>query len=184
MTFSFHFLTPEEFFPFFRENRPNVFVGEFNFAIETVMTEMEKEKVRNMPKMENIQRYQLVAKDGDKIIGWSFGQQKSYDDFYMINSAVFPEYRRQGVYTELMRLAVKHITDLGFQRIYSRHKMSNNAVIIPKLKAGFVITGFEVADVFGNLVELSYYTNPRRRELLEVRTGMRRPSKEDMGLIY
>jgi hypothetical protein len=84
-----------------------------------------------------------------------------------------------------MELAMEHITDLGFQRIYSRHKMSNNAVIIPKLKAGFVITGFEVAMMyFGNLVELSYYTNPRRRELLEVRTGMRRPSEEDMGLIY
>jgi hypothetical protein len=76
MSITYHFVTPEEFFPFFRENRPNVFVGEFNFATESVMTEMEKEKVRNMPKMGNIQRYQLVAKDGDKIIGWSFGQQK------------------------------------------------------------------------------------------------------------
>ena len=184
MSITYHFLTPEEFFPFFRENRPKVFTGEFNFAIESVMTEVEKEKVRNMPKMENIQRYQLIAKDGDNIIGWSFGQQKSYDDFYMVNSAVFPEYRRQGIYTKLMELAMKHITELGFQRIYSRHKMSNNTVIIPKLKAGFVITGFEVNDVFGNLVELSYYTNLRRRELLEVRTGMRRPSEEDMGLIY
>jgi RimJ/RimL family protein N-acetyltransferase len=184
MSITYHFVTPEEFFPFFRENRPNVFVGEFNFATHSLMTETEKEKAGDMPRMENIQHYQLVANDGDKIIGWSFGQQRTYDDFYMINSAVFPEYRRQGVYTELMRLAVKHITDLGFQRIYSRHKMSNNAVMIPKLKAGFVITGFEVNDVFGNLVELSYYTNPRRRELLEVRTGMRRPSEEDLGLIY
>lgn len=74
MKLSYHFLAPEKFFPFFRENRPKVFTGEFNFAIETVMTEMEKEKVRNMPKMENTHRYQLVAKDGDKIIGWSFGQ--------------------------------------------------------------------------------------------------------------
>lgn len=184
MKITYHFLSPEEFFPFFFENRPNVFVGEFNFATHSLMTETEKEKARNMPRMENIQHYQLVAKDGDKIIGWSFGQQKSYDDFYMINSAVFPEYRRKGIYTKLMELAMEHITELGFQRIYSRHKMSNNAIIIPKLKAGFVITGFEVNDVFGNLVELSYYTNPRRRELLEVRTGMRRPSEEDLGLIY
>ena len=184
MSITYHFLSSEEFFPFFRENRSKVFTGEFNFATHSLMTETEKEKARDMPRIENIQHYQLVAKDGDKIIGWSFGQQKSYDDFYMINSAIFPEYRRQGIYTKLMKLAMEHIADLGFQRIYSRHKMSNNAVIIPKLKAGFVITGFEVNDVFGNLVELSYYTNPRRRELLEVRTGMRRPSEEDMGLIY
>ena len=184
MNLSYQYLSSEEFFPFFNDNRLKIFVGEFNFATQSIMTETEKEKVRDMPRMENIQRYQLVAKDGDKIIGWSFGQQRTYDDFYMVNSAVFPEYRRQGIYTELMRLAVDHITELGFQRIYSRHKMSNNAVIIPKLKAGFVITGFEVNDVFGNLVELSYYANLRRRELLEVRTGMRRPSEEDMGLIY
>jgi RimJ/RimL family protein N-acetyltransferase len=184
MSITYHFLASEEFFPFFRENRPKVFTGEFNFATHSLMTETEKEKARDMPRIENIEHYQLVAKDGDKIIGWSFGQQKSYDDFYMINSAVFPEYRRQGIYTKLMKLAMEHIADLGFQRIYSRHKMSNNAVMIPKLKAGFVITGFEVNDVFGNLVELSYYTNPRRRELLEVRTGMRRPSEEDLGLIY
>lgn len=184
MPIQYHFITPEEFFPFFRETRPKIFRGEFDFDTQAVMTALEKEKVKAMPKMENIQRYQLVAKDRDKIIGWSFGQQRTYDDFYMINSAVFPEYRRQGIYTELMRQAVEYITELGFQRIYSRHKMSNNAVIIPKLMAGFAITGFEVGDVFGNLVELSYYTNPRRRELLEVRTGMRRPSEEDMGLIF
>ncbi|MBL7789162.1 MAG: GNAT family N-acetyltransferase [Chitinophagales bacterium] len=184
MSLSYHFLTPEEFFPFFRETRPKIFRGEFDFHTQAVMTELEKEKVKAMPKMENIQRYQLVAKDGDNIVGWSFGIQKSYDDFYMVNSAVFPEYRHRGIYTELMTRAVSHITDLGFQGIYSRHKMSNNAIIIPKLKFGFVITGFEVADVFGNLVELSYYTNPRRRELLEIRIGMRRPTEEDMRLVY
>lgn len=184
MNIAYHFLSPEEFFPFFHENRPNVFVGEFNFAIESVKTEMEKEKVRNMPKMENIHRYQLVAKDGDKIIGWSFGQQRTYDDFYMINSAIFPEYRRQGIYTELLRMAVEHIKELGFQRIFSKHKMSNNNILIPKLKFGFVITGLFVNDDFGSLIELSYYTNSRRRELLEIRTGMRRPSKEDMELVY
>ena len=185
MSITYHFLSSEEFFPFFQENRSNVFKGEFDFNTKAVLTEDEKTKQKTLwEPLKNIHRYQLVAKENDKIIGWSFGIQKTFEDFYMVNSAVFLEYRRQGIYTKLMELAMEHITDLGFQRIYSRHKMSNNAVIIPKLKAGFVITGFEVNDVFGNLVELSYYSNPRRRELLEVRTGMRRPSEEDMGLIY
>lgn len=182
MSITYHFISPEEFLPYFREHRAEVFSNNFDFDADAVMTEAEKLKLKNMPNM-NTQRYQLVAKDGDRIIGWSFGIQRTYDDLYMVNSAVFTEYRRQGIYTELMKRSVDYITQLGFQRIFSRHKMSNNDIIIPKLKFGFVITGFEVGDVFGNLVELSYYTNPRRRELLDIRIGMRRPTDEDLNLI-
>lgn len=183
MNISYEFISPKDFFPFFHEIRPKIFESNFDFDVQAVQSEIEKEKQSRMPLMENVQRYQLVVKDGDKIIGWSFGIQRTYQDFYMVNAAVFPEYRRRGIYTELMRRAVEYITDLGFQRIYSRHKMSNNEIIIPKLKFGFVITGFEVGDVFGNLVELSYYTNSKRRELLDIRTGMRKPTSEDLKLI-
>ena len=56
--------------------------------------------------------------------------------------------------------------------------MTNNAVIIPKLKAGFVISGFEVSDRFGTLVQLSYYFNPLRRKMMDVRVGQRKPDEE------
>jgi hypothetical protein len=51
-------------------------------------------------------------------------------------------------------------------------------VIIPKLKAGFVITSMELSDVFGLLVHLSYYTNSLRRKVLEFRTGEALPDDE------
>jgi len=133
--------------------------------------------------MSGIHRYYLVAQMKDEIIGWSFGMQKSAEDYYMINSAVFPEYRHQGIYTQMMKMAVDLVSKLGFQRIYSRHKMSNNHVLIPKLKFGFTITGFEVNDIFGNLVVLSYYTNPVRRELLEIRIGTKKLDSEKLNLI-
>jgi hypothetical protein len=39
----------------------------------------------------------------------------------------------------------------------SRHRADNNAVIVPKLRAGWVIAGFEVAPRFGLLVHLRRY---------------------------
>jgi hypothetical protein len=83
----------------------------------------------------------------------------------------------------MMAKVIDLLSGLGFQRIYSKHKMSNNQILIPKLKFGFMITGFEVNDVFGNLVVLSYYTNPTRRALLEVRMGSMKLDAEKMKLI-
>jgi hypothetical protein len=41
-----------------------------------------------------------------------------------------------------------------------------------------VITGIEVSDVFGVLVHLSYFFNPLRRKVLDVRVGQARPDAE------
>ncbi len=54
----------------------------------------------------------------------------------------------------------------GFQKVTSRHSVTNNNVIVPKLKAGFVITGFEISEVFGLLIILTYYFNDTRRKLV------------------
>lgn len=72
----------------------------------------------------------------------------------------------------------------GFQVVVSRHNLTNNAVIIPKLKAGFVISGFEVDDRFGTLVKLSYFFNPLRRKLLDVRVGQSAPDDEVKKLLF
>ncbi|MTI29803.1 GNAT family N-acetyltransferase [Xanthovirga aplysinae] len=184
MEITFEFVKSEEFSVFFETYRSKIFSDDFDFDIEKILSNQEKEKRENNGKrLKNVHRYYLVAKAKDEIVGWSFGMQKSDEDYYMINSAVFPKYRRQGIYTKMLREAVELITKFGFQRIYSRHKMSNNPVLIPKLKFGFIITGFEVNDVLGNLVELSYYANPIRKELLNIRIGTRKPDSGNMNLI-
>src|SRR5687768_12110530 len=75
-----------------------------------------------------------------EFIGWSWGYQESAETFYMCNSAVFEAHRRKGLYAAAMNAVLDEALAQGFQRIYSRHHTTNNAVIIPKLKAGFVIT--------------------------------------------
>lgn len=123
----------------------------------------------------------VLAYDGDRLIGWSLGDQDNGDIFYMRNSAVYPDYRRQGVYQAMMKMIVEQAVNLGFQQIRSRHLASNNAVIIPKLKAGFMIRGMEVCDRYGVMVLLSYYPNEKRLELFRYRTGesKTRPKKSE-----
>jgi N-acetylglutamate synthase-like GNAT family acetyltransferase len=184
MSITYEFIDAKPFWDFFQEARKILFETNFDFDVQAVMSEKEKLKSRELNEVfKPVKDYYLVAKDGDNIIGWSFGIQKSNHDFYMINSAVFSEYRRKGIYTELMKQAVAHIKELGFQYIYSRHKLTNNDILIPKLKFGFNIVGMEVNDMFGNLVILGYYTNEKRRELLEIRAGMRKMNEEYMKLV-
>ena len=42
----------------------------------------------------------------------------------------------------------------GFREMYSRHRADNNPILISKLKAGFVIAGFEVAPRWGLCITL------------------------------
>lgn len=114
----------------------------------------------------------------NEFIGWSWGYQESAFRFYMCNSAIFPEHRRKGLYTMLINEMIKRLTRLGFQEIYSRHTTTNNAVIIPKLKAGFVITAMEISDSHGALVHLAYFPNSLRKKVLDYRVGQIKPDEE------
>ncbi len=184
MNIEYKFVEAAECIPFFSEHRSKVFSNDFDFDIGKALSDEEKQKRKNhFSRLKDTIRLYLVAKSEGQIIAWSFGIQKSADDYYMINSAVLEGYRQEGIYTKMLEKTVEKLTEIGFQRIYSLHKMSNNAILIAKLKFGFMITGFEVTDTFGNLVELSYYTNPIRRELLEVRMGSRKLSDDKRQFI-
>ena len=108
-------------------------------------------------------------------VGWTFGWQIDHETYYMTNSAVLPEHRRKGLYTSMVRCLLARLTEEGFQIVFSRHTATNNAVLIPKLKLGFIFSSFELSDVHGTLVHLRYYTNPTRRAVMDVRSGQRRP---------
>ena len=111
----------------------------------------------------------------DSFAGWTFGWQVDRETYYMTNSAVLPEHRRKGLYTAMLQILLARLTEEGFQIIFSRHTATNNAVLIPKLKFGFVLSSFELSDVHGTLVHLRYYTNPTRRAAMDVRSGQRQP---------
>ena len=116
-------------------------------------------------------RLNLGAFRGEELIGWSWGIQESAEVFYMVNSAVLPQFRGKGLYGHLARSIVTEASKLGFQVIYSKHVATNNAVLIPKLKAGFTISSFEVSDQYGVLVHLRWYANSTRRKMMDFRAG-------------
>ena len=88
----------------------------------------------------------------------------------MINSGVVPELRRRGIYSNLVAATIAHAESHGFVSIISRHVPSNNAVIIPKLRLGFLISGFEYSEVYGPLVRLTYLCGQKRRQLYRARS--------------
>jgi ribosomal protein S18 acetylase RimI-like enzyme len=177
MDFEFKFITNTEFWPLFEKYRPILFADNAEINISVLYSESENEKSKQLHKLcsnENKIFLYLTAWHENKLAGWSYGLQINSEEFYMCNSAVMPEYRRQKLYTEWMNLVVEKAFAEGFKEINSRHIADNNAVLIPKLKAGFVIKGFEINPRFGLLVNLVRYRNPAILDVHHQRTGFKK----------
>jgi hypothetical protein len=99
----------------------------------------------------------LLLERGGEVVGVYWGQQHPFGRYYMVNSIVRPDVLGRGVYRALLPRVVAAAEAAGFGEIYSRHRVDNNAILVPKLKAGFVIAGFEIAPRFGLLVHLRRY---------------------------
>ncbi|MFZ9521402.1 MAG: GNAT family N-acetyltransferase [Silvanigrellaceae bacterium] len=120
--------------------------------------------------------YCLLMLNG-KCIGWHYGHQDGPTSYYMCNSAVLPEYRRQGCYSWLAQKVMEEVTRRGYLRIKSRHYPTNNPVIIAKLKLGFVVTGLQLSANFGTLLELEWHVNQGMTDLMKFRCGETLPSE-------
>lgn len=123
------------------------------------------------------------AYQGGRLVGWSHGFQDGSDSYIMASSAVLPEYRRRGLYTRLVRAVLERTRAAGFQVVHSKHVITNNPILIAKLKLGFVIAGFELSDVHGVLVRLRYLFNERRAKIAEMRTGGKCLDREIVALL-
>ena len=83
----------------------------------------------------------------------------------MAKSAVLPGHRRKGVYSALVRRAIEEAAAGGAIVVRSRHVAANNAVLIAKMKLGFIITGSEFSEEYGFLVRMTYFVREERRKL-------------------
>jgi GNAT superfamily N-acetyltransferase len=101
--------------------------------------------------------HRLLWTAGDQVVGSYWGFQEDYGRYYMINTVVHPDYQGRGLYSAFLPRLIAAVAEVGFREIYSRHRADNNAILVPKLKAGFVIAGFEIAPRFGMLVHLRLY---------------------------
>ena len=113
----------------------------------------------------------LVAYRGDVLVGWTQGYRQGRSDFCMLNSGVAASARRSGVYTALVEAVLVHAASQGYARVNSRHAASNTAVLIAKMRLGFLVSGFEYSEVYGPLVQLSHLVGEARRRLYQARSA-------------
>jgi len=167
-------MTGKEFFPMFGQHYDRIFGDDHTFFGSDYYSDDEKIKIKALgERMGNLYSLHVgVFTKAHDFVGFSFGYQETAETFYMVCSAVVEEHRRLGLYSALLNAVIAKVSDEGFQVIYSTHCATNNAVIIPKLKAGFVIAKLELSDMFGVVVNLHYYSNPLRRRVMDYRSGL------------
>jgi ribosomal protein S18 acetylase RimI-like enzyme len=185
--FKFVELSNEDFQKYWDVWGPKIFDDEStNLDTRKILSEEEKSQLKILHKNTiHLIRLNLGIFRGEEFCGWFTGGQHDFETFYMRNSAILPEFRRRGLYTVLMLEVIKRVKDLGFQIILSRHSTTNNSIIIPKLKAGFIISAIEVSERFGTLVHLRYFFNQTRKKVMVFRSGDLKPDnqlKDAMGM--
>ena len=106
-----------------------------------------------------------------RLIAASMSFQASNTELMMGISMVSPEFRGQGLYTMLCERVLEVAKQEGFQSVISKHMITNNAILIAKLKLGFKICGLDVHAVNGTTLNMVYNLNPQMAEALRYRAG-------------
>lgn len=178
--FRFVELSNADFQKYWSEWGPKIFDDESTILdTRKILSDEEKSHLKNLSgNTSQLIRLNLGIFRDDDFCGWFTGGQQDYETFYMRNSAVLPEFRGKGLYTALMYEVLERVQKMGFQIVLSRHTTTNNSIIVPKLKAGFVISAIEVSERFGTLVHLSYYFNPTRKRVMVYRSGDLKPDRQ------
>ncbi|WP_413943005.1 GNAT family N-acetyltransferase [Bdellovibrio sp. HCB-162] len=134
----------------------------------------DSSKAKIKERQQSMVRYQLrfVVYSGNEVVGWHYGYSTDAETYYMQNSAVLLKYRNQGVYAELLTAVLEKLHADGFQVITSTHHPNNAAVLIPKLKKGFVISSMLLHERFRLLVELKYFFDSERRKAFDKQMGL------------
>lgn len=142
------------------------------YGIEKETANIDEQKIKKLKEgLGKPLAINLVLYSGMELIGWSQGVQINLTMFNMTNSAIRLEFQRQGHYTRLLDEMIVQASNLGFEEIISQHALTNNSVIIAKLKKGFYINTVEISDKFGAFVKLSLYLSEARKKIFKYRVG-------------
>lgn len=158
-----------------KNHRKTMFPETVDFNRSAVFSEAEIEnfRIKKLSRKPPFRLSYIIEQAGD-LVGWCTAYEKDIDEWYMHNTGIFKAHRKKGIYTALLQLMIKYAKENGYPKICSTHIATNNAVIIPKLKAGFVISGLSINEKFGIMVELSYYINPQIKAVVNFRSGEHR----------
>jgi RimJ/RimL family protein N-acetyltransferase len=108
------------------------------------------------------QEYILML-DGERCVGWSQGGMRDAETFYMAYSGVVRSQQRRGIYSAFVRAYLPYLRSLGYERVVSHHMVNNRAILIAKLKLGFIISGVLLDERYGAQAVLSYLFHEDRR---------------------
>lgn len=105
--------------------------------------------------LDNRLSYWLVAEENDKVVGY-VGSQSVLDSADMMNVAVDPEYRKQGIGEALVGELLVHLKEKKIISLFLEVRVSNMPAIALYEKLGFTVAGRRP----------KYYRNPREDALI------------------
>ncbi|MGB1250076.1 MAG: GNAT family N-acetyltransferase [Candidatus Promineifilaceae bacterium] len=177
--YQYRILTNAEFYPLMAELQPKVVPKTLSYQSIVMLSMFERVELQKLAKnLGNHWRLNLGIYHDDEMIGWHSGEQADVQTYQMGSTMLAPDHRSLGVYSALLPEIVKLVSDKGFLVIRSKQHANNNAALIPKLKAGFSVTGLEVSDEQGIMLQVNYYMQRLRQQMYEFRTGARIPDEK------
>ena len=105
--------------------------------------------------LQNLWSYWLVALEGDRVIGY-VGSQSSIDEADIMNVAVHPDFRRQGIAEALINRLVADLKERDIHALLLEVRVSNTPAITLYEKLGFSQVGRRK----------NYYHNPKEDALI------------------
>lgn len=143
-------------------------------AYESVSLEWPRPAAR--PDLDGPNYAWLVGQAGE-VAGWQYSRGWNARTAYMVNTALLPAHRGAGVYSRLLPAVLAALHAEGYDLVRSHHHATNNAVLVPKLRAGFRLQGLEVGD-HGVMAVLLLSFGGLYRDYMDVRSGLTLPRGE------
>ncbi len=142
---------------------PYASIGAYGYAVP------EERRAKLKPLAEAFARthheYFSLRTDDGTPIGFSYGDMRDGQTFFMTSTGILPAYQRKGIYTAFLKRLLTYLFAAGYERVLSNHHPNNRAVIIAKLKAGFNITALTLDERWGSQAELTYLFHDDRRQI-------------------
>ena len=105
--------------------------------------------------LQNICAYWLVAVQDDMIVGY-IGSQSTIDETDVMNVAVHPDWRRQGIAEQLIENLIEELKERGSHALMLEVRASNAPAIALYEKMGFRQVG----------LRKNYYRNPKEDAMI------------------
>ena len=181
--FRFLIVDDNEFTKVMKEHESKFYEEVSGLNFTNVFSDDEKKALRTLNKeySDNTTLCVKVTDSNGAFVGWCYGDQYDRLTFTMHSSFILPDYRRKGIYSALVEFTLEWAQQKGFVKVVSNHVTTNNSVIIPKLKQGFVISGLNMDERFGMIVNLSYFINTNLKAVNKYRVSSKIEDKKVLG---